>query len=137
MKMKHLLIIMLAVLTICSGCQREEKKVDLDKSLRLQVKLNGKYGYCDRGGLTVIPAQFDSASIFSEGLAGVRVNGKDGYIDVKGKMVIPPTFDAASIFLNGRAPVQRGGKWDLRYSWHPGGAGNRAVCPVWYRRERA
>ena len=109
--MKYLVILMLAVLTISYGCRQEEKTVALDKSMRLLVKINGKYGYCDRGGILVIPAQFDSAAIFSEGLAAVRVNGKNGYIDVSGKMVIPPTFNAASIFLGGRASVRKAGTW--------------------------
>ena len=109
--MKRLLYLTLALLTICAACNREEKKVVLDNSLRLLVKFNGKYGYCDRGGTTVIPPQFGSASIFSEGLATVRVNGKDGYIDTNGNTVIPPSFDSASIFLNGRASVRKGDKW--------------------------
>src|ERR1039457_6391582 len=109
--MKRILILTLALLTLCSGCQKEEKKVVLDNSLRLLVKFNGKYGYCDRGGTTVIPPQFNAASIFSEGLAPVRVNGKDGFIDTNGNMVIPPGFDKASIFMNARAAVQKDGKW--------------------------
>ena len=109
--MKRLLILALAAFMLCTACHREEKKVVLDNSLRLLVKFNGKYGYCDRGGTTVIPPQFDSASIFSEGLATVRVNGKDGYIDTNGNMVIAPSFDGASIFLDGRASVRKGDKW--------------------------
>ena len=61
--MNRLLILTLALLTLCTACQREEKKVVLDNSLRILVKFNGKYGYCDRGGTTVIPPQFDSASM--------------------------------------------------------------------------
>ena len=70
-KMKRLLILTLAVLTLCTACQQEEKKVALDNSFRLLVKFNGKYGYCDRGGILVIPPQYEAASIFSEGLAAV------------------------------------------------------------------
>lgn len=66
--MKRLMILVLAALVICTACNREEKKVVLDNSLRVLVKFNGKFGYCDRGGTTVIPPQFDSASIFSEDL---------------------------------------------------------------------
>ena len=71
--MKHLLILLLALAAICSACQKEETKVDLDKSYRMLVKFNGKYGYCDQGGITIIPPQFEGASLFSEGLASVRV----------------------------------------------------------------
>src|ERR1039457_2578667 len=100
--MKRTMILVLVALVICTACQREEKKVVLDNSLRLLVKFNGKYGYCDRSGALIILPQFDSASIFSEGLATVRLNGKDAYIDVNGNMAIPPNYDAASIFLTGR-----------------------------------
>lgn len=109
--MKRLLILALAVMVIGTACQHEEKKIVLDNSLRILVRFNGKYGYCDRGGTTVIPPQFDSASLFSEGLASVRVNGKDGYVDTNGKLVIPLSFDSASIFMNGRAAVKKGSKW--------------------------
>ena len=59
----------------------------------------------------VVPAQYENASIFAEGLAAVRQNGKDGYIDVKGNMVIPPRFDAGSIFKEDRAAVKNGNRW--------------------------
>ena len=65
--MKRVFVLALAALMICTACHREEKKVVLDKSLRVLVKFNGKYGYCDRGGAMASP-QFGSASIFSEGM---------------------------------------------------------------------
>jgi len=64
--MKRIMALMVLAL-LFTACQREEKKVELDKSTRLLVNFNGKYGYCDKGGIMVIPAQFDSASIFSDG----------------------------------------------------------------------
>ncbi|MFZ2949384.1 MAG: WG repeat-containing protein, partial [Desulfuromonadaceae bacterium] len=85
--MKRIMTLVLfafVICSICTACQQEAKKVVLDNSLRLLVKFNGKYGYCDRGGTTVIPPQFDSASLFSEGLAAVHVNGKNGFIDANG-----------------------------------------------------
>ena len=109
--LKLCILLALPALLACAGCRKEEKKVELDNSLRLLVKLNGAYGFCDRGGITVIPAQFASASIFSQGLAAVQIKGKNGYIDVNGKMVIPPTFESGSIFLGNRASVRRSGKW--------------------------
>ncbi|HEY6388633.1 MAG TPA: WG repeat-containing protein, partial [Candidatus Acidoferrum sp.] len=38
------------------------------------------WGYVDADGKSVIPAQFDSASEFSEGVAAVEVNKRFGYI---------------------------------------------------------
>jgi len=74
-----------------------------------------KWGYIDRTGQLVIPAHFDEAGDFSEGLARVKVKGdpdKWGYIDKQGNYVIPPQFYSAGDFREGLAPV-----WMLL---HPG-----------------
>ena len=52
--MKRLLVLILIVATVCTACHREEKNIVLDKSMRLLVRFNGKYGYCDQGGIMVI-----------------------------------------------------------------------------------
>src|SRR5438046_8703915 len=79
----------------------------------------GKWGYMDRTGKIVIRLQFDAASYFSEGLAGVMVDkkemgiltfGKEGYIDSKGEWVIKPQFDYAGEFSEGLAVVRVGDK---------------------------
>src|ERR1035441_6437514 len=59
------------------------------------INVNGKYGFMDRSGKTVVTPQFDGAGGFSEGLAQVRVGTKSGYINTKGVLVITPQFDAA------------------------------------------
>src|ERR1017187_10137738 len=70
------------------------------------IHVNGKYGFMDRSGKTVIPPQFDGAFGFSEGLAQVRVGSKSGYINAKGVLVITPQFDAALQFQYERAAVK-------------------------------
>lgn len=52
-----------------------------------------RYGYIDKTGQMAIPAQFDQAQGFSDGLAAVQVKEKWGYIDKTGKFVIAPQFD--------------------------------------------
>jgi hypothetical protein len=67
-----------------------------------------KWGYIDRMGKLVIPAQFDTAGDFSDGLASVRIKGdpdKWGYIDKQGRYAIPPQFYSADNFQDGLAPV--------------------------------
>jgi hypothetical protein len=64
---------------------------------------NGKYGYIDRTGKIVIPAKFEEAKNFSEGLATVKLGGKFGCIDETGKLVIPARFDSIDNFENGIA----------------------------------
>ena len=64
----------------------------------------------DRTGKLVINREFDSPTIFTEGLAPVKIDKKVGYMDMQGNIVIKPQFDAGSIFVNGIAPVQLGKK---------------------------
>lgn len=60
---------------------------------------DGKHGYVDKDGKTVIAHQFKSASSFSDGLARVSVvdnksmtGQRFGYIDKTGTFVIKPTY---------------------------------------------
>ena len=53
----------------------------------LPVLVNGKYGYINRTGKTVVKPQFNFGSDFSQGLAVVAINGKWGCIDNTGKTV--------------------------------------------------
>lgn len=70
------------------------------------TSVDGKWGYFDRNGKTVIQPQFDGAGQFSEGLAAVRVGTQWGYIDSKGTIVVTPQFATANNFQRGRAVVQ-------------------------------
>ena len=73
----------------------------------------GKYGYKEKSGKIIIPANYDRAWNFSEGLAVVEVDGKRGFIDTTGKMAIPAGFDVAGSFSQGLASVKIDGKWGL------------------------
>jgi hypothetical protein len=83
-----------------------------------------KYGYIYKSGVLVIPARFQGAGVFSEGLAAVKVNGKCGYIDKTGRLVIPAGFDAARPFTDGIASIRVGSRWGYidksgTYIWTP------------------
>ena len=56
------------------------------------MRVDGKSGYINQNGTLVIPAVFEAAAEFSEGLAAVRINGKWGFIDESGKVIIEPKF---------------------------------------------
>src|SRR5215475_5824817 len=60
---------------------------------RFPIAMNGRFGYIDRSGKLVIPAQFGDAGHFDEGLGPVQVGKMWGYADHKGKLAIPPQFD--------------------------------------------
>jgi hypothetical protein len=77
---------------------------------------SARYGFIDRTGAEIIPAQFRKAGDFSEGLAAVKVENFWGYIRPTGELAIAPKFDAtgnakrwpdtrAGKFANGLAPV--------------------------------
>lgn len=76
-------------------------------------KQNGKYGFMNRSGESMIDAQFDFASNFSNGLAVVVKENKFGYIDKSGEVVIDYQFDEAQDFVQGRAIVEKDGFFGL------------------------
>lgn len=77
------------------------------------AKKDGKYGYVDQKGKTVIPFRYDGAGQFGEdGLAVVGLNGKFGYIDRRGEFAVQPRFARALPFgPNGLAVVRDGDLW--------------------------
>lgn len=75
-------------------------------------ELPAKYGFIGKSGDFVIPAKYDRAHVFSEGLAAVSEDGLYGYVNTEGRMVIPPQFEEARIFSEGLATV----KMDKVYS---------------------
>ncbi len=73
---------------------------------------NGKYGFKDQTGKTIIKPEYDKAFEFSEGLAGVRQNGKWGFIDISGEEIVKPQYDYIGSFHNGIAHINTGCKVD-------------------------
>ncbi len=100
----------LAVLLVSMTAQAVPKALER----KLHVGCGGLYdlcGYHERGSsAVVIPAMFERAMPFSEGLAAVRIRGRFGYIDASGKIVIPARFDLAGAFFNDLAEVVIDGK---------------------------
>ncbi len=72
-----------------------------------------KLGFIDRHGNIVIPAQFERAENFSDGLAKVKIGKKSGFIDRNGKVVIPARFDEDRVgdFSEGLASVEIEGRY--------------------------
>jgi len=77
-------------------------------------KEGDKFGFVDASGQFKIPATFDEALSFSEGLAAVSIGGKWGFIDTAGKIVIKPKFDAAFYFREGVGVARSN---ELRPGW--------------------
>lgn len=87
------------------------------------MQTKGKWGFMNPAGQLVIPATFEDAKDFREGLAPVKVKGelvwcpagaegnrsgstmRWGYVDKTGKIVITPSFESAEPFSEGLAEV--------------------------------
>jgi len=64
-----------------------------------RVIQDGRWGFIDKTGKLVIPAQFDKAEDFSNGLAPVLKDGSWGYINKNGDLVIDYQFRRAFGFI--------------------------------------
>lgn len=92
------------------GHNIEDKSHVQAQSALFPVEIKGKYGYINCSGEVIIPATYDIANEFHEGLAAVRVNDAWGYINTMGQVVIPPVYGQAWGFSEGLAFVaEKGG----------------------------
>ncbi len=88
------------------------------------VKQDGKWGYINNLGVTVIPFEFDSCSAadtmgediafgFRNNLAPVCKDGKFGIINTDGETVVDFTFDIILQGEDGKYIALSGGKWGI------------------------
>ena len=97
---------------------------------------NGKMGFIDPAGRTVIRPQFTGNALlpFEEGLAAVYVGERPGvhvgFIDRHGRWAIPPRFDDANHFCGGLAPVRVKDLWGFVDS-----KGKTAITPQYDQAE--
>ncbi|EKB49425.1 WG repeat-containing protein [Cecembia lonarensis] len=73
----------------------------------------GKYGFIDKSGKWVVPAQFDEVKKFNEGLASYRLNGQWGILDRQGQIISPAQFNSVSDFRRGLAVVRLGNRQNI------------------------
>lgn len=62
------------------------------------VEINGKWGFVDRAGELVIPAEYDDAKSFMNGLAAVKKDGVVSYISPSGEAVLTGEFKECGYF---------------------------------------
>lgn len=84
---------------------------------RVFAKKDGKLGYLDRSGKTVIPFQFNEAKYFYKpGLAIVRQDKKYGLIDTLGNYVLADMYDKIDYSRgNEIAAVKQNNKWGFYF----------------------
>ncbi len=61
---------------------------------------DGKWGFVDQNGTTMILYSFDEVMPYSENLAGVKLGTKWGFIDKGGNLIIPFRFEDSGIKRN-------------------------------------
>jgi len=77
----------------------------------IERRCDDKFGFVDYTGKQIVPAHYDMAGEFSEGLASVKVGQKWGVIDKNGAFQVEPQFDFVGSFSSGLAPALLGGKY--------------------------
>jgi hypothetical protein len=75
------------------------------------VVLNARWGYVDKEGEWVIPAEYEEGRGFSQGMAPVKLNGKWGFVSSKGIRLIPFRYDDAFSFAEDFAAVMVDGRY--------------------------
>jgi hypothetical protein len=70
------------------------------------VELDGKFGFIDTVGQTIIPLKYDYCRKFSDGLALVKLGEKYGFIDKSGQVAIPIIYNYAYTFFEGLADAR-------------------------------
>jgi len=81
-------------------------------------------GFVDSKGNIVVPAIYQEAGRFVEGLAPVRTGDAWGYLDMAGEMAIEPRFEEARPFSEGVAAVSVEQRWA-----YVGGDGEFVIPP--------
>lgn len=67
---------------------------------------DGQYGFVNAHGQLRIANRYDSAKLFSEGLAAVSLRGRWGFVDKSERLVVQPYYEAVSDYRSGLAVVK-------------------------------
>lgn len=90
---------------------------DFNEGLAIFSQDKQHFGYVDTLGNTVIPAQYNFAESFVQGMAVVQIAEQTGLIDKAGKWLIPPQYEAMKILGKERVCVKNNCKFTL-YDTH-------------------
>lgn len=74
---------------------------------------NGKWGFTDGTGGTVIDYQYEDAQSFSDGVAAVKRGGEWGYINMDNHVVIEAMYEEVMPFFQGKSIVKNRGMCEI------------------------
>ncbi len=61
---------------------------------------NGKWGFCDSSGKTVVECQYDIVTEFNKyGFAGIKKDGKWGVVDEEGNVIVEPSYELDTYYF--------------------------------------
>lgn len=81
------------------GDEVKNTEVFKDKKLYIYSE-NSKWGYKDKNGNVIVPAEYDFATELNEyGFAGIVRDGKWGVIDLNGEIIKEPTYEIDTYYL--------------------------------------
>ncbi len=109
MKTKFISFLLMVTLASCITTR------DVEKLSQRQVRLypigiEGKWGFADQTGATVIEPTYQKVNFFHRGLAVVQHKNKFGYLRADGSWHIRPKYDSATSFVSNCASVTKNNK---------------------------
>ncbi|MDO5090957.1 MAG: WG repeat-containing protein [Cardiobacteriaceae bacterium] len=94
----------------------------------LAVEKNGRWGFINRQGRLVIPAEYEETNGFAESKAAVKLDGLWGVIDTSGKLLVQPRYQSAHRYFSGLLPVSKNGKNFIALDHR----GHETALPLWH-----
>lgn len=79
----------------------------------ISLKKNGKFGYINFAGDTVIPFEYEQFAVFKNGICIIKKHGYFGMIDTLGKTLIPFEYDGGEPLTNDTAIMMKQGKFGM------------------------
>ncbi|MEO8131888.1 MAG: WG repeat-containing protein [Bryobacteraceae bacterium] len=77
------------------------------------IREGRKFGFINRSGTVVVPAQYDAVAEPSEGRARITMGALSGYVDLEGKVIVEPKYDGTEDFQGGRAVVRKESQYSI------------------------
>lgn len=87
--------------------------LELVDKLLLPFRSNDKFGFMNEKGVPEVPAMYDYAGLFNNGVAPVLKNERFGFVDKNNDLVIPFKYEDALDFDQGRCIVENEGRLGL------------------------